>query len=216
MNRYKFPRFSFSIAVLIFSILPLLAQNNTDAERVVNQLLASFRTSSVRTSFSLSVVQKNAVHSQLVSGNFVMKAEKFVLDMGETKAWFDGKTQWTYIIADNEVSVTEPTVDELASINPMAIIASFKAKSTIVFSKQKSVQNHIIELLPKNKKEEFAKVEIQINKNSGNLVSVIITDKKAVKSILSLTNYQKGFKTADDYFVFNKLKFKGITINDLR
>jgi len=216
MNTYKFPRFGLSIAVLIFSILPLVAQNNVEAERITNQLLASFRTSSVRTNFSLSVVQKNAVNSQSVSGNFVMKAEKFVLDMGETKAWFDGKTQWTYIIADNEVSITEPTVDELASINPMAIIASFKAKSKIVFSKQKSAQNHIIELLPKNKKEEFAKVEIHINKGTGNLVSVNITDKKGVKSILSLTNYQKGFKAADDYFVFNKAKFKGITINDLR
>lgn len=216
MNTYKFPRFGLSIAVLIISILPLVAQNNVEAERITNQLLASFRTSSVRTNFSLSVVQKNAVNSQSVSGNFVMKAEKFVLDMGETKAWFDGKTQWTYIIADNEVSITEPTVDELASINPMAIIASFKAKSKIDFSKQKSAQNHIIELLPKNKKEEFAKVEIHINKSTGNLVSVKITDKKGVKSILSLTNYQKGFKAADDYFVFNKSKFKGITINDLR
>ncbi|MBP6609865.1 MAG: outer membrane lipoprotein carrier protein LolA [Paludibacter sp.] len=216
MNTNKFPRFGLSIAVLIFSILPLVAQNNVDAERITNQLLASFRSSAVRTNFSLSVVQKNAVNSQSVSGNFVMKAEKFMLDMGETKAWFDGKTQWTYMVADKEVSITEPTVDELASINPMAIIAGFKAKSKIVFSKQKSSQNHLIELLPKSKNEEFAKVEIQINKTTGNLVSVKITDKKGVKSILSLTNYQKGFKANDDYFVFNKAKYKGIMINDLR
>lgn len=33
---------------------------------------------------------------------------------------------------------------------------------------------------------------------------------------LTLSNYQKGIKVADDTFVFNKNKFKGITINDLR
>jgi hypothetical protein len=33
---------------------------------------------------------------------------------------------------------------------------------------------------------------------------------------LTLSNYQKGIKVTDDTFVFNKNKFKGITINDLR
>ncbi|MFZ4582613.1 MAG: LolA family protein, partial [Paludibacter sp.] len=169
-----------------------------------------------KTNFQLSVTQKNAVTSQPILGTFTMKASKFMLEMNETKVWFDGKTQWAYSISDNEVSITEPNQDELATINPMAILSGFKAKSTIKLSKQKATQNHIIELIPKNKKEEFTKVEVQINKSNSNLALIKLYDKKGSITTLNLTKYQQISKITDEIFVFNKTKFKGVTINDLR
>lgn len=209
-------KFSLSIILSIFSIIGLSAQNNADAEKVINKLLASVKTTAVKTSFQLSVTEKNAVTSHPISGTFTMKATKFMLDMNDTKAWFDGKTQWTFVVSDNEVSVTEPNEEELASINPMAILSGFKAKSTTKFSKIKSTQNHIIELNPKNKKDDFTWVEVQINKSNGNLSSIKMTDKKAKITTLVLTNYQQVSKITDETFVFNKSKYKGVTVNDLR
>jgi outer membrane lipoprotein-sorting protein len=209
-------RLGFSIAVLIFSILGISAQNNIDAEKVINKLLTSVKTTAVKTNFQLSVTEKNAVTSQPISGTFTMKATKFLLEMNDTKVWFDGKTQWAYSTSDNEVSITEPSEDELATINPMAILSGFKAKSNVKFSKIKSMQNHIIELTPKDKKNDFIKIEVQINKTNNNLILIKLMDKKGTITILNLTNYKQANKVAEETFQFNKSKFKGVTINDLR
>lgn len=209
-------QFTYSIVVLIISIHTAFSQNNTDAETVINNYLASVKTSAIRTNFKLIVTEKNKVNSQTNSGMFTLKGSKFVLEMDETKAWFDGKTQWAYVAESNEVSITEPTVDEIASINPLAILAGYKAKSNVRFSKTKSAQNHIIELMPKNKNNDFSKITVQINKANNQLVSIIMVDKKANITTLLLQNYQKVTKLNDDFFVFNKNAYKNVTINDLR
>ena len=209
-------QFTYSIVVLIISIHTVFSQNNTDAETVINNYLASVKTSAIRTNFKLIVTEKNKVNSQTNSGMFTLKGNKFVLEMDETKAWFDGKTQWAYVAESNEVSITEPTVDEIASINPLAILAGYKAKSNVRFSKTKSAQNHIIELMPKNKNNDFSKITVQINKANNQLVSIIMVDKKANITTLLLQNYQKVTKLNDDFFVFNKNAYKNVTINDLR
>ena len=98
-------RFSYSILVLIISIFSASAQNNTDAEKIINNLLTSVKTSAIRTNFNLKITEKNALNSQSNSGIFTLKGDRFVLEMDETKAWFDGKTQWAYMVQNNEVSI---------------------------------------------------------------------------------------------------------------
>lgn len=215
-NHPDMKRFSNSILLLIISILPVLAQNNADAEKIINNLLISLKSNAIQTNFTLKVSEKNAVNSQSNSGTFTLKGDKFTLEMNDTKAWFDGKTQWAYMMESNEVSITEPTSDELAAINPMAILAGYKAKSIVKFSKKNSAQNHIIELTPKTKSNDFALIEVQIAKANQNLVSILMTDKKGMITLLSLHNYQKGIKVSDDVFTFNKSKFKNVFVNDLR
>jgi outer membrane lipoprotein-sorting protein len=212
----KSMRLRLSIIVYIFSIVGLNAQNNADAEKVINNLIASIKTTAVKTNFQLSVTEKNGVNSQPVSGTFVLKANKFTLEMDETKVWFNGKTQWTYVKSDNEVTITEPSVDELAQINPMAILASFKAKSLIRFCKAKSTSSELIELIPKSKKDEFTKVEVQLNKKTKTLESIRLVDKKKSITILKLTNYKNIGNVTDDMFTFKKINYKNILINDLR
>jgi outer membrane lipoprotein-sorting protein len=209
-------RLRLSIILYIFSILGISAQNNTDAERVINKLLASIRTTAVKTNFQLSVTEKNGVTSQPISGTFVMKANKFTIEMDETKAWFDGKTQWTYLKSDNEVTITEPTAEELAQINPMAILASFKAKSWIRFGKTKSANSELIELTPKSKKDEFLKVEVQLHKTTKTPEFIRLTDKKKTVTLLKLTTYKNIVNVTDDTFTFKKINYKNIQINDLR
>ena len=71
-------------------------------------------------------------------------------------------------------------------------------------------------MTPKQKNNDFTKIEVVVGKNTGNLVSIKMNLKNGSTMFLTLSNYQKGIKVTDDTFVFNKNKFKGVTINDLR
>ena len=65
-------RFSYSILVLIISILSVSGQNNADAEKIINNLLASVKTTAIRTNFKLKITEKNALNSQSNSGTFTL------------------------------------------------------------------------------------------------------------------------------------------------
>ena len=126
------------------------AQTNSSAEKVVDDLLESVKMSAIKTDFKLSTKDKSDIITQNVSGKFILKGNKFALEMNVLKAYFDGKTQWSYYIRNNEVTITEPTEKELSETNPLAILSAYRTKCKISFAKNpKSSQNHCVELVPK-------------------------------------------------------------------
>ncbi len=209
-------KISCSLVVLFFSMQLLNAQNNPQAEKILTDLLTAAKTNAIKTSFKLTLREKNDSQPQSTSGTLTLKGNKFVLEMEAMKSWFDGKTQWSYVPQNNEVSVTEPTEKELSETNPMAILSGFKSKCIIRFSsKIKSEQNYCIEMTPKIK-NDISNIEVQVNKSTGNLFSIKLKNKNGSTSLLTLSNFQKGINVTDNIFIFNTAKYKGATINDLR
>lgn len=49
---------------------------------------------------------------------------KFAIDLGDVKIFYDGKTQWAYSATDKEVTIINPTAEELAIGNPASILAT--------------------------------------------------------------------------------------------
>ena len=209
-------KISYSLIVLFFSIQLLNAQNNPQAEKILTDLLSVAKNNAIKTSFKLTVSEKNNYQSQSTSGTFTLKGNKFVLEMEALKSWYDGKTQWSYVPQNNEVSVTEPSEKELSETNPMAILSSFKSKCLIKFSTRiKSEQNYCIEMIPKLK-NDISNIEVQVNKTNGNMFSITLTNKNGSTSLLTLSHFQRGINVTDNIFTFNTSKYKGLIVNDLR
>jgi len=203
----------YSLALLFLSCQFIAAQANAD--KIITDLLTEAKTNAIKTNFRLTINDKS--NGQSVAGTFTLKGSKFVLEMDAMKAWFDGKTQWSFVAQTNEVSITEPSEKELAETNPMAILSAYKAKSTIKFSSSvKSATNYCIDMIPTIKNKDISKIEVQISKSSGNLVSIKLNNKNGSTSVLTLTNFQKGLKISDNVFVFNQAKYKNAVMNDLR
>ena len=206
-----------AFTLVVFTIQGISAQNNVQAEKVITDLLSEARTSAIKTNFKLTISDKKDPQPMVSTGVFTLKGNKFILEMEAMKAWFDGKTQWAYVPQNNEVSITEPTVKELSETNPMAILSGFKSKCVIRFSsKVKSAQNYCIEMIPKVKNNDITRIDVQINKTNGNLFSIKLINKNGGASVLTLSNFQKGLNVADNIFIFNPSKYKGVTVNDLR
>jgi outer membrane lipoprotein-sorting protein len=97
----------------------------------------------------------------------------------------------------------------------VAIISGFR-KVSIIRSGKSTGNLQSVEMLPKDKKQDFQIVRIQFDKSTGNLVSVFIQYKKGMTNLLTITRYQKNITVAADAFTFDKNKFKNVLINDLR
>lgn len=209
-------KYILSIFLFINSIFVGTAQNNADAERLIDNFIHTVQSEAIRTDFRVIISEKNAVNSQQISGTLILKDKRFYLETDEIQVWFDGKTQWAYMKDDNEVSITEPTDEELAETNPVSILTTFKKASKIQFSKTKNHANYVVEMIPKGKNATFSRVEVQLVKASGNLFSIHIDQKNGSKNKFMLTNYQRKALINQCTFTFDKTKFKGLVINDLR
>lgn len=205
-----------SILILINSIGLAVAQQPTNAQGIISSYLSKIKTEAVQTNFTLKVIPKNAVTSQSVSGNLIMKGNQFYLTMEEVKVWYDGTTQWAYFAQNNEVTITKPTHEELAETNPMAVLSGYTAKSKISFSKVKRAGFQNIDLTANNKNDAFTKVNVQFIKNGQQLHALQVFNKDGSRNELTLSNYKANVTVQASTFTFDKNRHPGVLINDLR
>lgn len=203
-----------TILLTVFTSLSLYSQNDAKAVGIIENILKLSGTNAVKTNFSL-VVKSSVGGSQTVKGDFTMRGRKFIFNSPDANVYFDGKTQWSYREDLNEVTITNPTEKELAETNPMAILSSYKAKSTIKMIKS-TASLYIIQLIPKDAKSDIKKIIVSVNKTNNYPLSIQLTDKKGTVSTLTLSQFKANIKMAESAFVFNKNKYKDVDINDLR
>ena len=60
------------------------------------------------------------------SGTIAVKGKKFQATSPVATIWFDGKTMWTYMKKNDEVSITTPSDAQLQKINPYNFINLYK------------------------------------------------------------------------------------------
>ena len=93
-------------AMLLLSIGTCQAQNAT---QIFDRTVAAYKAAgAVSASYSMGSSK----------GNIVMKGNQFRILANNIKSWYDGKTQWTYSSATQEVNISTPSANQLVMVNP--------------------------------------------------------------------------------------------------
>lgn len=146
-----------------------------------------------------------------MAASLTMSGECFILDFGEAKIYYDGTTQWAYSVADSEVTIIEPTDEELSEINPLRILQRLEADydGAIVPGRPNSVR-----LTPRATDTDIAEVTATFSEVTGWPVSLTIVTASGRADIADIS-----FTTAATKTPVSAFKFKapsGTTIIDLR
>lgn len=152
------------------------------------------------------------------SGQIVMQGNKFCITSSNMICWYNGKTQWSYTTMSNEVSIMEPTANELQVVNPFAVISNFQSSYTATLMKQSNAQSTVVQLKPKSPgKSQFSEVVLTISKSNNLPSKIVATMKDKSKITITLSKYQTGGNFPASTFVYNK-KFvpAGTQVVDLR
>ena len=146
-------------------------------------------------------------------GTIVMNGSKFRVLANDLKAWYDGKTQWTYSKATGEVNVTSPSPQELVMVNPLAAAQSIKAAYNM--SATKTSAFYLLKLTPK-RKSNVKSITLYITKGGYQLSKAIYTTAKG-STTLKITNYKTHANYPVSTFKFQKsLVPAGSEVVDLR
>ena len=200
------------IIFILFAILPLImfAQNDKEAERRVKTVVSELKQSAYEGRFTLLYYNAHAETTDKQLGDLTIKGDKFRMTLGANETKFDGRTQWVFVSEYNEVSITEPTKEELREINPLAMIEYYVAKDKISQS-----DDGAINFYPTNPKEsEYFRIELRLNKT--NLPSRLVIHQKNGDKITLIFDTLNKTKVNDDCFVFDVVKYPNVEVNDLR
>lgn len=199
-----------TLFILLVAFLPLyiFAQNN--AERRVKAALSELKHSAYEGKFSLMYYNEMSDITDKQSGEITLMGNKFCIVLGGNETKFDGKTQWVFVSEYNEVSITEPTVDELKEISPLAMIEHYVAKDKISEGKDGEINFY-----PTQPKEsEYFRIELRLNKS--NLPTRLVIHQKNGDKITLVWDSLNKTKVSSDYFVFDVRKYPNVEVNDLR
>lgn len=194
------------IIVLVAMVSMLtFADNAKDARKLLDKT-ASLITKSggAKASFAISGSKINQ------SGTIAIKGNKFCATTAAATMWYDGKTQWTYVKANNEVNVATPDAAKQQQMNPYAFLNLYKKGYNLsVTTKNKQKVVHMTAQGKANIQEAFVTLDsrgypAQIRMNQGGKWMTITIKDFQLKSF------------ADSNFVFNSKDYPKAEIVDLR
>lgn len=196
--------------VLLIAVLPMFVCGQNSAERRVKAAVAELKRSAYEGRFTLLYYNAANDATDKQSGEITLKGNKFHITLAGNETKFDGKIQWMFVSEFNEVSITEPTAEELKEISPLAMIEYYVSKDRISEGEDGEINFYPTE----PKESEYFRIELRINKS--NLPSKLLIYQKNGDKITFVWDSLNKTKVDDSYFYFDTTKYPNVEVNDLR
>ena len=151
-------------------------------------------------------------------GKMDITGKKFWVKTSDMQTWFDGKTQWTMMEGDDEVSLTEPNGAELQALNPYAFLSIYKQGFNYSMKKGKLSNNkngYKISLTADNAKSDIREIFLEVD-NQYTPVRVSMRQGKNQWVRIVVESFKTGQKFGNNHFSFPKSKYPQTEIIDLR
>lgn len=208
----KINLFLFYICVFCFA-LPMWAQQ-PDAKSILDRTSQNFRNAGgVKATFTVRASDGTT------AGTIRLKGDKFLLEADGMTTWFDGRTQWSYLASSDEVNVSEPTPEELQSINPYAFLSLYKHGYKEKLAKMDNSQDsslYKVVLTATDRKQDLQCIIFYIAKDSFRPVRVSMAQRGGETVVIIINSYQTGQTYPDSLFVFDKKAYPKAEVIDLR
>lgn len=163
-------------------------------------------------------VEKDKKVSKALTGKAYIKGSKYYLSFDNQYFYCNGVTMWNYQKATNEVSIYayEESDDDL--INPAVLLKNWNKEYTAKFIREEVERGRAIQLIDMTPKvgQSYYKIRMFIDKNKKEIIRVAIYEKDNTIMTYYFDKFVANATLSDSLFVFDKNKFPGVEINDMR
>jgi outer membrane lipoprotein carrier protein len=211
-------KYLFSILLAMIVLSGFSQGKDPKAVALLDEVSAKTKSyKSIRADFSYTMENKQAKINEVKTGTLTLSGDKYRLKAAQQEVICDGKTIWTYLKESNEVQINDlDNKDE--SMTPSKLLSSYNAsyKSKILKDKSAGDPNETtIELIP-NVIKNFTKAILVVDKVKKQVKSFILYDKSGNIFTYKITKYQTDLPMNPADFTFDKTKFPGVEVIDMR
>jgi outer membrane lipoprotein-sorting protein len=211
-------KFLFLIPTLLLTFLVASGQNDPQALKILDAFSAkALSAPSVFMKFMLTTNDQLENTTDTLSGSVIISKDKYKLELPDNQVWFDGQTSWSYLPAEKEVTVTNPSKkkDDSFQSRPSAVFTAYKKgyKNRLI---EENANAYVIDLYPEDIKTDIVRIRLTIGKPINDLKTVEYKNKEGLVYTLNIKEYSLNQRPDPSTFVFQPAKFKGVDVVDMR
>lgn len=215
LNRMRINIFLLVVHMLLLTSLSAYSQQTpTEAETVMNRTAEAFRQAGgIKATFTVRA------REGVSEGTIYLKGEKFVLESAGVKTWFDGRTQWSYVASNDEVNITEPTAEELQTLNPYAWLYMYKQGYKLKMGKNNAAAKSAYEVVMNaaDLHQDLQCIILYVAKDTYRPLKISMAQRGGKNATLIVVNdFQTGQSYSDRFFTFDKKAYPSAEEIDLR
>jgi outer membrane lipoprotein-sorting protein len=193
-------------ALLVMSS-SIFAQNDPNAKKVLDGVSAKLKTfKGITANFSYVSKSRAGKTNNNAIGKIFIKGNKYYLQQGKTEIFSNGAKTWNYN-GDQEVTITPVEADSKA-LTPQRLLTNFYDQDFTYKLVSSAGAFHQIDMTPTDKRKNFQKVTVFVDKAKMMVTRATILDKSSNTISFDLKNINTNATIPDATFVFNKNKYK--------
>jgi len=210
--------FSLLLAVLLFVNLAN-AQQDPKAGKILNAMSQKYSAmKAFKADFAQTMENSASKMKETMEGDILVSGDKYRLKVNGQEVINNGKLMWTYLKDANEVTITENDA-EAESMSPGKIFEMYKKGYKYSYAGTETIDGvkyNAIELSPEDRSNPIFKVRLYISQEDNTLKSWQMFRNNGSRYTYTIKNFQANPTLASDAFAFNKTKYKGVEVVDLR
>ncbi len=194
------------------------AQKDAKATEVLEAVSNKYKSiPAFKAQFNYAMENPNANLKENYNGDITVKGSKFYLKMGGQEIINNGSTVWTYLKESNEVNISdyEPEEDAITPTNVYTIYKKGYKYNYVEQIKEGGQVYDVVDLTPENKNAQIYKIRLTVNKKDRSIKSFKTFEKNGNRYVYTIAKFTPT-EVDDKAFVFDKAKYKGVEVVDLR
>jgi outer membrane lipoprotein carrier protein len=214
-------------SILSVFAIAVIAQNAETPDAKATGILqnVSKKTKTYKTinaEFTITQYGKDKKPGDSQKGILWSKGAKYKLDIKNQLVFCDSITKWTYLKDANEVQINkvDASAEEGGGLSPSTIFSFYDKGFKSRFVDEEKVNNVLcecIDLYPKHpEKEKYHTLRLFIDKVKNQLVQITVLMKDGTTQVISVDKFVPNTALSDASFTFDKSKYPGVEIEDLR
>jgi len=176
-------------------------------DKVSNKLKAN---TGISANFSYTTKDKKNVVRGAKKGIIYIKGQKYYLKQGSTEIYSDGAKSWNYN-GDKEVTVSDVD-DDSKAFTPQKFLSNFYDKDFDYNLVSSSGNYYQIALTPVDKRKNFKRVTLYVDKAKDLVTKAQITDKADNTTEFTLSNINTNANIPDSKFTFDAKSHPGVEV----
>jgi outer membrane lipoprotein carrier protein len=210
----------FLVVAMMFNLALIYAQvQDPKAEKILDEMSKKYKEmEGFKANFSYELENKQYKMNEKAEGEISVKGSKYFLKIGSQEIINNGTTVWTYIKDANEVNISTYSPDP-EDITPDRIYTMYKKGYKYILMADQTIDGKlasVIDLEPTDRNAKINKIRLVVDKNTKQLRSWKIYENTGTVYTYYIKNFVPNQKFADSFFNFDKTKYPGVEVNDLR
>ncbi|GAA4006631.1 hypothetical protein GCM10022408_18040 [Hymenobacter fastidiosus] len=195
------------------------AQQDPKAGKILDQMSAKYQAlKAFKANFTQTLENDAAKLKENITGDITVSGQKFRVKLNGQEIINNGQTMWTYMRAENEVNISDfdPAEQETSPTQIFTLYKKGYKYAYVQEVKEAGVACDVIELSPENKDNPVYKVRVTVGKADKTVKSWKMFKKNGNRYTYTIRKFQPNPPIDATTFNFDKTKYKGVKVIDLR